>query len=936
MFEKTRVCKALLVAFGGGLAIGAVPALAQTPAPDSQTQRVEITGSSIRRIDAETALPVQVLKREDIVRTGATSTVDLLQKLPSIQGSTGESSSVGGGSFGFSGVSIHNVGETRTLVLLNGHRLTQFGGQTLTGFAAAMDLNAIPISAIERVELLTDGASALYGADAIAGVVNFITKRDTTEGDVTLGYSKPEDGGAVEKRISVSKGFGRLSEDGFNVFFALAHDERTKLDANQREFGNTGRVFFSNNGKNYRFQQFSAAPIPANVLDDQGQLISPYQKVNGDCPAQTFRVIEPYNDGSGLVDDYCGFDFVSVLENFPERKRDSMMLSGDLRIGENHQLYLETLWSRTNQISRIAPVPGNIPIAAGSALHDQYLLPLGITQDTIAPYRIFDLGKRTNDDTAKFIDVALGAKGLIGSWDYDAFITHSESDVKGNISGYPGALAVRGLIQSGLLNPFVGPGEQTAEAQAALDAVNYKGYWDGGTAKLDTFQVKASGDLFAMPAGPAKIGVGANYQMEKFTSKPSPFAQGILSDPVAGTPCDPVNNPDGCDQRFGDASAVPPYSADRKAWGLFAEVVIPAAKSLELTAAVRYDHYSDFGNATTAKGSFRWSPSRQFLLRGSVGTGFHAPTVPQVNAAQQSFGVTSDNYTCSPELQQVATSLGAQCQIGNRQYDQLAGGNPNLKPEKSRQATLGVVLEPTPGVSLAADLWHVAIRDVFGQLTEQEVFANPLQYPNSWATARDIATGVTYLAFLANNQNLGKSYATGVDLNFQGRAKTGAGDVNSQFTMTYMVREDQQLTVGGPYFSAIGNNAELGAVTFRWQGRWTNSLKAGNWTHTLGLNFKSGYKDQVTTVDVLDDAGNVTGQEDIRLDVKEHFTFDWQTQWAPMPSLLLTAGILNLLDEDPPFSLSTAGVNKGQQFGYDDRYYDPRGRTYYVSASYKF
>ncbi len=190
MFKRTKVCSATLLALGGSLTLGSAPVFGQ-----QQLERVEITGSSIRRIDAESALPVQVLKRADIERTGASTVVDLLQRLPAIQGSFGESGGVGG-TGGFSSVSIHNVGDTRTLVLLNGHRLAMWGGQLLTGFGAGIDLNTLPISAIERIEILTDGASALYGSDAIAGVVNFITKRNVDEGDVTLGYSAPRGGGA--------------------------------------------------------------------------------------------------------------------------------------------------------------------------------------------------------------------------------------------------------------------------------------------------------------------------------------------------------------------------------------------------------------------------------------------------------------------------------------------------------------------------------------------------------------------------------------------------------------------------------------------------------------------------------------------------------------------------------------------------------------------
>jgi iron complex outermembrane receptor protein len=922
MFQKTRLCKSLMLAFGGAMLVSAMPALAQ-----EEPQRIEITGSAIRRIDAESALPVVVLKKEDIQRSGATSTVDLLQRLSTIQGGTAEANSVGGSTFGFSGVSIHNIGETRTLVLLNGHRLSQFGGQTLTGFAAGFDLNAIPISAIERVEVLTDGASALYGADAIAGVVNFITKTNFSEGDVSIGYSAP-DGGAKETRFSFSKGFGNLDTDGYNVMLAYGHDERTKLDGVSRDYAKTGNLVFTKDGKTYRSQNYSASAIAANVLNDDGALVSPYLIENGSCPVNTFRVT--YTDDFGL-NDFCGFDYVSTLEIYPERKRDAAFGSAHFKLGD-HELFAELLVSQTSQVSRIAPVPGGLSIPAGSEYHNQYLLPLGITQDTIAFYRVADLGKRTNDDTANFFDVALGSKGTLMGWDYNATYTHSESDVKGDISGYPGALALSRLRASGLLNPFVLTGEQTPEAQAALDAINYKGYWDGGVAKLDTLQIQGSTELTKLPAGSLLLATGVNVNKEEFTSKPSPFAQGITYDPVTGQLCDPDDPDLPCDQRFGDASAVPPYSADRTSWGVFGELNIPIVKGLEVGAAVRYDHFSDFGEATTGKASFRWIPTTGFLLRGSVGTGFHAPSVPQVNAAPQSYGVTEDPYDCTPELQAIATQLGAQCQPGRRQYDVVAGGNKTLKPEKSEQATLGFRIEPTQTLSIGADLWWVGIKDSFGQLAEATVFANPQAYPGAWTTATDVATGTTYLAWNAGNLNLGKSYNTGLDIDAVGRFKFDFGSLVSQVNATYMLRDRFQQEPNGPYFTALGDNSN-GTLNYRLKGSWRNTLKHGPWAHTISFNFRSGYKDAATEVEVLDASGMATGTEVVQLKVKPYYTFDWQTSWDITKMFNVTVGILNIGDEKPPFVLTTTG---GQQVGYDGNLYDPRGRTVYINGTMKF
>jgi iron complex outermembrane receptor protein len=935
MIKEKVLTRSLRLMFSGsvalGVGLGASSAVAQEAPAGPVMQRVEITGSSIKRIAAEGALPVTVMTAETIRESGVTSVADLVRKLSSAQGATGETSSVGGSSFGFSGISIHNVGETRTLVLLNGKRLAQFGGQTLTGFAAGFDLNSIPLSAIDRVELLTDGASALYGADAIAGVVNFITKHDMTDGDVTVGYSKPQNG-AVEKRLSATKGFGSLDQDGYNLMLTFGHDERTKLASVDRSFANTGKVRFSQDGKNYEQQQYSASPIPANALDDLGQLISPYQKKNGACPVKTFRVIQPYNDGSGLADDYCGYDFTQDLEIYPERKRDNFMGSGTVKFA-GQELYADVLLSKSTQTSRIAPVPGSISIPAGSALHQKYLAPLGITGDSLAFYRLFDMGQRTSDDEAQFASVVLGSRGVVYGWDYNASYNFSESKVKGNISGYPGALAVKALTDSGLLDPFVGPGQQTAAAQQAIKAATYSGYWDGGTSKLQSLSANASRELTRLQGGGMMLGAGANINREEFSSKPSLFAQGKLADPAAGVVCGGAL---ACDQRFGDAASSLPYDASRTSKGLFAELVMPVLKSLELGTAVRFDDYSDFGNATTAKASFKWTPMPTLMFRGSVGTGFHAPTVPQVNAAEQGYGVTSDKYTCTPALQAVAAAHNALCQPGSRQYDQLAGGNAALQPEKSRQATLGFRFEPANWVTLGADLWHVSIRDTFGQLTEEAVFADPARYPTSWGRLLDIGTGKTYLAFLANNQNTGKSYSTGIDYEVVGRYRSPIGQLTSRLNVTRMLREDQQLQKDGEYYSAIGNFAELGGVTFRTQGTWANTLKTGNWTNTLTVTFKSGYLDQLTTVSVLDGAGNVTGQEDIRKNVGFFSTLDWQTLWNISGRWSLTAGVLNLTDKSPPFVPSTSGNNRGQQFGYDDRYYDPRGRTAYLNGSFKF
>jgi iron complex outermembrane receptor protein len=941
MFTRSKICAATLMAFGGVLSTG--PVFGQP-----QLERVEITGSAIRRIDAESALPVQIIKREDIARSGATSVPDLLQRLTYVQGSFGESGGVGGGTGGINTVSLHGVGDTRTLVLLNGHRLAQFGGQTLTGFAAAMDLNALPLASIERIEILTDGASALYGADAIAGVINFITRRNVNDGDVSVGFSFPR-GGAREKRVSATKGFGTLDENGFNVLMSVSHDERTRLDSSQRSYGNSAELRFNHAGKSYRVQQIAASAIPANAYHDNGTpadpndpndpnwaddyLFNPYLVANGSCPDKTFRVI----DGPS---DYCAFNFVGELEVYPARKRTSLLTSVNFKVGDQTP-YVDLLLSESKQLSRLAPVPGTVPVPLGSDLHDTYLLPNGVAGDSEAYYRIYDLGNRTYEDKAQFLDLSLGSKGLLAGWDYNAFVAHSQSKSTQNIAGLPGALAVARAAATGAINPFVGPGQQSPAGMAELNAINYKGYWDGGLSKLDTVGVRGSRELMNLPAGPLLLGAGASFQRESFQSRPSLYAQGKLANPVTGTLCDPLapaGDPLECDQRFGDQAQSIAYSSSRNSYGAFGELIAPAAKGLEFMTSVRLDRYEDFGNATTTKGGFRWTPNRMLLIRGSVGTGFRAPTVPQVEAPQQVYGVTGTDYSCSPEMLAIAVSLGATCRPGTSQYDVVASGNQELKPEKTRQRSIGIRFEPSNNVSLGADLWYVRVKNAIGQLSEDEVFSNPQVYADSWTTKTQAGTGNVYLAWLADNRNLGTESFTGLDMDATGRVRLPFASLTSRFALTYMIREQRQITPNGPKYSAIGGGDEaLGYVTFRWLGSWANTFQHGSWAHTFTTNFRSRYLDASNDAEVLDASGNPTGTyETIRLPVKRYVTLDWQTQWTPRKDFMVTVGLLNVFNTKPPLSISSGGQNRGQQFGYDDRYYDPRGRTAYVNASYKF
>lgn len=888
----------------------AAAAWAQAP------QRVEITGSAIKRIDAESALPVQIIRREDIERTGATSVQELLQALPVMQGFTAEGNSVGGGGGGFTGASLRNQGETKTLVLLNGRRLAPAGSQALTGAQAAVNLNTLPLAAIDRVEVLTDGASALYGADAIGGVVNFITRRSVDFVELAGGVSVPDGNRGRETTLSLVAGWGDLARDGWNLLVAASRNDRKPLAAADRDFAKSGNFDFSANGHDYTFQLGSSAAIPANVVVGSA-LLSPAYYPGLSCPAQHF--LEPQSGA-------CYYDFTTQLEIYPEARRDNLFASGTLKLGE-HRLSLDLLHSRSSTVARLAPPPGSFRVAADSpfaAVVSDAAAAAGlgpVTFPVTARYRVTDVGKRTTDNLHVADHADLELQGAAAGWDYGATVTWSRATYEERLqAGWVQQNPFLAALNSGQINPFAGTGQQTPQAQALLDAAIIRGKFDAGITESRQAQLKGSRALVALPGGDAMLALGTSVLQERFTKNPSELAQGR----------DAAGNPD---TRFGDTSAIIPYDADRRVTALFAEALLPLTRDAEVTASLRHDRYPDFGAKTTYKLAGRWQPARQWLLRGSLGTGFKAPTVPQVNALRQSFGVTGGAYACnaSPALAAVAAGLGAICPSGggSTQFDVIASGNRELRPENARQRTLGVRFEPDDTLSIGADYWVIRLDNTIGQISEDVVFGDPARFAASFTTFVDPATGETLLAQLADNRNLGKSRTSGVDLDASARQATPLGRWTSRLTATYLIEDRFEVVPGDGYVSDLGAYAN-GVVAFRWKLRWSNTLDAGAWTHNLSLNFQSGYADDPTAVLVR----GTTDVETVQRDVASYTTLDWQTRWAATKQLSVVLGANNLTNRRPPLSITVNGG--GQMVGYDSRYYDSRGRTVYARASYRF
>lgn len=932
MFKKSKICIGVL------FAIGAIAANAQ-----EQLQRVEITGSSIKRVDAETALPVQTITAADIAKSGVTTVTDLIQNLPSMQGFTTGSQSVNGGGGGAATASLHALGQNYTLVLLNGRRLAPLN----TG--STVNLNSIPLSAIERVEVLTDGASALYGSDAIAGVVNFITKKDSTSGLFSATAYAPQHAGGGSATASISKGFGDLNRDKFNVLIAASFDKQDKLFANQRDFSKTGILTFMDQGQQQEVDLISSNSVPANIakltLSDGTKLtnLNAYLLSTGACPP-----------GQIKGGNRCFFDYSATVENIPASQRASLFGSARVQVSDAVSLFSELgLSTFYNDPIYAAPAQPGLPISAALLANDvnPLLAQLGHPGTTAVSgtmnLRLFDAGGRQDryqTDTAHFV---VGADATVRGWDMTGSYTHSENKFSDSASGgYASLVKFNDLIASGAWDPLMA----TAGTSTALIApIVLHQVIDQSKSSLDVFSARGSTTVGKLAGGDIGLAVGADITKQKYSDSPSAIIMGANA-----------LQPSYADAIVGGAGGLLPFDSSRKSYGVFSEVVLPISKMVELSGSARYDSYdavqnaqnfdsngNPIGSATqgkknasgTYKVSLRVQPTKDLLLRASLGTGFKAPTLADITSPLAAFGNTGF-HACPPGL---APALAAYCTPTASEYNIQAGGNPStgsdaLKPEKSTQWTIGFRFEPIKTLSVGADLWSVRLKDQINTVTENTAFSNGAQYGSLFKVANDPISGDPTLTFLSVPINTGTAAYQGLDLDGESRIDTPLGKLTTNLRGTYMIRADYQ-TPGTPgYINSMSKIGADGKVTFRYLINLSASLDTGAFTHTLAMSYKPGYMDDTLDYCRTDAAGNCLltpfGDAQGRY-VSDYTLFDWQTKYNYNKALSITVGIKNLLDTKPPYSLVDQS-GTGNARGFDGRYTDPIGRQFYLGASYKF
>jgi len=897
MFQRKRVNIAVLLAMGAVL-----PGVAMA---QETLERVEITGSAIKRIDGETSVPVTIIKMDDLKAQGVTSVEQIMSSLSAVQMTQGSSQQVGAGTGGAAFADLRGIGANKTLVLLNGRRIAN---NAIDG--SAPDLNMIPFAALQRVEVLRDGASSLYGTDAIGGVINFITNKEYKGVSITAGVDIPKEKGGKSRNANVGFGFGDIAKDGFNVFGFLDISKTDRITGQEREFNN-------------RFPGgLSPTPFPANYF--QGSSITANPAGPG-CTDPSFLV--PVGDGSS-----CYIATSRFVDYTAQTERKSGMVKGSLRLGNDHTLSAEWFGTRNESTTEIAPVPyGSLwmnktrpngtpnpyyPGNPGSSVTPGFVLNPNFTQANMTPrpgvvlqpgfiivkWRALDGGSRSNTSINDQNRLLLNLDGVIGGWDYQTGLSYNENKIKEIVSGYTDGNKITTAMLNGVINPF---GAQDAAGQAAITDALLSGNLQNHKGKVTTIDGRVSRELadwFGAGRG-AAIALGAEYRKEDFISKANTPVAELLQ---ASTGVDPNSLSEGT----------------RNVSAIYAELNVPLTKTLDLTFAGRHDRYSDFGSTTNPKVGLRFQPFKELLLRSSYSTGFRAPSLYELNAspAYTNTGTVNDPVNCPGGVAAPGKSRTLNCNV---QFQRLTGGNLDLQPEKSKSLTFGIVLEPMSNLSVGLDFWWLRVKNQISALTETTVFADPTTFAQYFK--RNASGDLSIDGFSCpgsdcgyldlRQQNLGGLNTNGVDLSATFRQSLGSmGRLTLGMSSTYVSKLEYQDFVGGPWNQNVGVYVGSSPI-FRWQHSVNAVWNVNSLTFGANAHFKSGYKDQ--------DPENT---------VSQYATLDVYASWAVIKGLNLVLGVKNLTDRDPPYS------NQGDVFqaNYDPRFADPTGRAYYARATYKF
>lgn len=909
-------------------------------------QRIEITGSSIKRLADESALPVQTFTAEELQQSGITSASQLIESLSAnADGVNNPVSSntvfgpdqdrlTGGGSF----ANLRGLGPTGTLVLLNGRRLSPHGTS-----GASVDLSAIPWAVLSKVEILRDGASAIYGTDAIGGVINFILKKEVNRFTLEASFTQPfADGGGDARRASLSGGYGSLEKQGFNIFGSVILDKIDILRGIDRDWA-TG--FQPSRGLSPDTTSSPHANIIAaanTALGTAGTVVGAtdpvrYTNLNllairNQCDQQPFGAAMAPN--ITLWDRFsytnansryrCVTDYGRQFMLIPPREGINAVARANFRFGQSHEAFVEFTGSKHKingeltpfQFSTTSNATTHYPVNGPHYLNMQQLV--GATQfNPTLPIayrmRMWDWGYRTYEYQSENQRFAVGADGDIGRFSYKVGLSHSKARAESYmIDGYADTGKLAAALATGIINPFLLPGqEQTQQAKDLIASTKVQGLLSFGETSVTQFDATLSGELMKLPGGTLDFAIGTDIRQESYLFSGTPFFTCVSNFSAANIAL--PNSVMGC----AGNSTSPERSRDIKA--VFAELMIPVTKNLIVQAAVRHDEYETVGGTTNPKLAFRFTPAKEVLVRGSAGTGFRAPTPQQLYLGTVELNLTgqfNDPVKCANPQAPIDPTQCARVSLPYRQ-----GGNPTLKPETSKQYTFGLAVQPMPSLTLQADWWKVRMDDRIRQLSPAFMITNYPLFQNNFI--RDANGNVTYIQ--AGWVNAAESITEGIDFSVDHNTNLLGGRLRTKLVATKMLSHQERLIETAPLQEFVGRWSNT-TLYLPWKGTLSFNFKRDTWDATLTVNYRSSYDDENRS------AYTVNPPFDRK--VASYTTASLVASWKGIKNLTLTGGIINLFDRDPPFTWHNVDNVIGA--GWDPRVADPRGRTFAFTAKYEF
>jgi iron complex outermembrane receptor protein len=818
-----------------------------SPLEYRQFEKVEITGSAILAKEAKQALPLQVIERREIERSGAASLPELIQRLPVMSNFSELGSVTGTVNGGPEAAAIHG-NQSGTLVLLNGRRLPYYGSQTIMSERSVVDLNLVPLAAIEKIEILTDGASSRYGSDAVAGVINIITKSEYRGLGIGVAATQPQGGHGAGQSVSLSWGQGRLQRDGYNVRGYFMAETKEALLAGQRDVASQGARSVEIDGKTWwnKFN-FSPSAAPAqNYYDVNGVLRNDHFERTGQCAPGWLE----------LYRGRCDRNTQGEMTLYPAINKQILYAQADKVLPNRWVLFAEGLLGQQNQTT--VPSGGytyrNVDNADQSRSYLLDFEPLGLT---------------TQKYTNRIQNGVLGLRGEQFGWDFLTSLSAGRHKVH---RAYVGGSVKWELFNDTLPASLItqDPAQYSAQTLAQLKSYQWgKEVMDDGFSRLHSFSVLASREWIETDNGPVNVGVGLDWRREQV---------GYEAPTYTGRPS---------------------FGASRYNWASHIEVHAPLGETTEATAALRHDQYSDFGSVQTGKLGWKWKPHAKWLFRGSVGTGFRAPSMGQLVPIKTSIAAISDQVT------------GDTINIINQ-------GNPQLQPEHSVQKTLGIRFEPSQRLSLGVDLWQVDIRDTFGVLNYTDILNKPE------LRARFFANG----EIIQSNQNLGQSVKRGLDYDIQVRQPTEWGRVRVTWRGMLMLKASTRDDETAVSVSNLGlSGGGLTSTTARHQWAMSTLLERQDWTMGMTLHYRSSEQEKTVLTDI-------DGQQiDHARRIPAYWTVDLSSRWQIKPQTSLSLSVVNLENRLPPLRLA---MYNNVILGVDTRYGNYWGRNLQIRLDHKF